>query len=453
MPLTFSYNSGSLSDSIRSIRSQVKDNSTWTQALTLYAAFMLVGAACGWLLVNCVFQYPTNYTDVENVFAGPSAIINGATGLSVTFLFAAFNMQFPHGFGLRGGQAAVGTLCAMTVIGQFLLAGWWDIGSADGSFPVIFGALTLGNIVADLTELIAFPLVATEYGGYLVAPIRAGTDLSGGLVSTFGTFQAPQGGAGPHRFPMSYMQMSFGFLAVIALITWGIIVHTKAGLKIKGQLDTIVEQTEQTEMEAQERNSVVLLEDQAVAPKWWQGFACPRSLVVPVILATLSQFNYWAVGNNSYIIASQMLNAPGHCQDAWGTSALRVAQTVNFWSVPFGSVASSFGRCPRSMFNLLFLVQSTCAIALSLCLFGVGREAFWTTELGRSAYIACYGLVGMLEGYLLTMGYRYCGDDDNVPLELRESSSKLLGVAGIVVVNIPNIFIGILLSDGTIACH
>jgi hypothetical protein len=222
MPLTFSYNSGSLSDSIRSIRSQVKDNSTWTQALTLYAAFMLVGAACGWLLVNCVFQYPTNYTDVENVFAGPSAIINGATGLSVTFLFAAFNMQFPHGLGLRGGQAAVGALCAMTVIGQFLLAGWWDIGSADGSFPVIFGALTLGNIVADLTELIAFPLVATEYGGYLVAPIRAGTDLSGGLVSTFGTLQAPQGGAGPHRFPMSYMQMSFGFLAVIALITWGI---------------------------------------------------------------------------------------------------------------------------------------------------------------------------------------------------------------------------------------
>jgi len=172
-----------------------------------------------------------------------------------------------------------------------------------------------------------------------------------------------------------------------------------------------------------------------------------------VLLATLSQFNYWALGVNAYIIASGMLNPPGHCDDAWGASALRIATTVNFWSVPIGSVLSSVASCPRRLFNFCFLVQTSAAVALCLCAFGFGREQFWTTEVGYWTYVAAYGLVGMLEGYLLTMGYRYCGDDESVSFALRESSSKLLGVAGIVVVNIPNIFIGLLISDGRIGCH
>lgn len=235
----------------------------------------------------------------------------------------------------------------------------------------------------------------------------------------------------------------------MSLLSWGIIVHTNAGLKRKIAKDVEAPQVATpaegflTEQQSEASRSTGLL----------ASFACPPSLRIPVILATLSQFNYWTLGNNSYIIASQMLNHPGNCNGAWGASALRIASTVNFWSVPIGSVCSSFRRCPRPMFNFLFLVQFLCAILLCLCLFGVGRESFWTTELGRCTYIAAYGMVGMLEGYLLTMGYRYCGDDENVPVGLKDSSSKLLGIAGILVVNIPNIFIGILETNGAIACH
>ena len=51
------------------------------------------------------------------------------------------------------------------------------------------------------------------------------------------------------------------------------------------------------------------------------------------------------------------------------------------------------------------------------------------------------------------MAYRYCGDDEGVTAEKRESASKLLSLLGVVCVNIPNIFFGNLLSDGSIECH
>merc|ERR1719316_2587856 len=112
--------------------------------VTLYAAFILVGTACGWLVVNCVYQFPANFTDVGDMFPGPSAIINGVTGLSISLLFTVYNIRYPAGLSRRAAQISVAFLCALSVVGQILLAGWWKVGRADLSFPVILIVFTMG---------------------------------------------------------------------------------------------------------------------------------------------------------------------------------------------------------------------------------------------------------------------------------------------------------------------
>jgi hypothetical protein len=173
---------------------------------------------------------------------------------------------------------------------------------------------------------------------------------------------------------------------------------------------------------------------------------------LPVVLGTLSQVNYWCLQGPIYV-AANMLNPPGHCDDDAGKMAMRVALTLNLSLVPVGSVLSSLGRCPRPLFYLVFAFQTLCAFALCCCLFGVGRDDFWTSETGSIVFIGAYGLLGGLEGYVLTMAYRYVGDDEGVPEAMRDSASKLLSFLGVVAVNVPNIFIGMLLENKTIRCH
>lgn len=414
-----------------------------------YVAFMLVGNACGWLLVNCVYQLPANYVAVSDSFFGPAAIINGSVGLIISFLFTVCNVWYPKGLSMGNAQAGVAALCFMTCMGQLLLVFNGDLQSADGTLTVILVVFTLGNVVADLTYFVAFPLITVYYSGWLVAPIRAGTDFSGLFTALLGQMQAPQGGIGPHEFPMWYSSAAYAALAAVGFTTWVAICHTKMGLQSADKLSPLDNSQDllasYSPLDGIERPSTLGL--------LRRGFACPRKLVLPVVLATLSQVNYWTLGANSYGLASQMLNAPGNCDGPFGAHALRVATTLNFALVPLGSVVSSLGRCPRLCFYSLFVVQSLCALALLLCLFGVGRQAFWMRSIGWNVYVLSYGLVGGLEGYLLTMAYRYIGDDAGIPIALRDSASKLLSLVGVVAVNVPNIFIGILLSNGVIACH
>jgi len=325
------------------------------------------------------------------------------------------------------------------------------------SFPIILIVLAMGNVVANATYFVAFPLITVHYGGWLIAPVRSGTDLSGLIATLTGEAQAPEGGAGPHTFPISNLYVGLAILAAAGLIAWTFIVCFRLGLRENDRV--LTDDHVQVEIVQSDGQSEVQKDDvgrpscSARLKGLLRGFSCPRSLAWPVVLATLSQVNYWTLGANLYFTASQMLNAPGDCDGHFGASALRIATTLNNALVPVGSVLSSIGRCPRPIFYCLFVVQSLCALALVLCTFGAGRESFWMTETGRGVFVAAYGLVGMLEGYLLTMAYRYCGDDDGVPAEKRESASKLLSLLGVVCVNVPNIFMGILLSNGSIECH
>eukprot|EP00931_Biecheleriopsis_adriatica_P047087 TRINITY_DN27115_c0_g1_i1.p1 TRINITY_DN27115_c0_g1~~TRINITY_DN27115_c0_g1_i1.p1 ORF type:complete len:462 (+),score=48.21 TRINITY_DN27115_c0_g1_i1:197-1387(+) len=396
------------------------------------------------------------------MFPGPSAIINGTVGLSLSALFIIYNIVRPEGLSRRAGQLGTACLCTLTVVGQIMLAAFWRVGQDNKSFPIVLTALTIGNAVATGTYFIVFPLITMHYGGWLIAPFRSGTDLGGTFATLLGTAEAPQGGGGPHLYPISSLYYGLGALAFAGTVTWIYIVYSGLGLRDAGALkpyDCVIDNAEESTSDSSSDcadEEMVTGKDNGRCGKMksiLRGFSCPRSLVLPVVVATVSQVNYWTIGANLYIVASQMLNAPGDCDGHFGSRALRFATTLNFTLVPIGSILSSIGSCPRPVFYGIFIIQSLSALSLVLCCFGAGREAFWMTEFGRVVYIVSYGLVGMLEGFLLTMAYRYCGDDAGVTSEERTSASSLLSLLGVVLVNIPNIFFGILLDDKSIACH
>ena len=72
--------------------------------------------------------------------------------------------------------------------------------------------------------------------------------------------------------------------------------------------------------------------------------------------------------------------------------------------------------------------------------------------MGQHVYIVAYSLVGGLEGYLLTMAYRYIGDAEDVPGVRRQSASRLLSLLGVVCVNPISFTLGVLIDRGSIRC-
>ena len=78
---------------------------------------------------------------------------------------------------------------------------------------------------------------------------------------------------------------------------------------------------------------------------------------------------------------------------------------------------------------------------------------FWKSELGGEVYIVCFALVGGLEGYLLTMAYRYIGDADDVPGIRRQSASRLLSLLGVLAVNPISFGLGFAIDKGSVRCR
>ena len=74
------------------------------------------------------------------------------------------------------------------------------------------------------------------------------------------------------------------------------------------------------------------------------------------------------------------------------------------------------------------------------------------TSNGQSLYICCFAVTGGLEGYLLTMAFRYIGDAVDVPGTRRQSSSRLLSLLGVVAVNPISLLLGYMLQSGQIQC-
>merc|ERR1712187_1086690 len=127
------------------------------------------------------------------------------------------------------------------------------------------------------------------------------------------------------------------------------------------------------------------------------------------------------------------------------------AQTLSSILLPVASVASSIAPCPRSVFYILAFVQVVATVVLVLPPFGAFRE-FWTTDLGRDVFIGSFSIIAGLEGYLLTMAYRYVGDAQDVDIKAKQSSSRTLSLLGVLVVNPISMIVSSLEIRGVIAC-
>lgn len=172
---------------------------------------------------------------------------------------------------------------------------------------------------------------------------------------------------------------------------------------------------------------------------------------MPVVLATLTQIFQWALVTPLGEIGASMTD-PVSCEGDHGSDVYRTSLTVQNIMVPVGSLLSSVVACPRWFFNVLSLLQAVATLGVCSSAFGVGRS-FWVTTTGGGVYVACFALVGALEGYLLTMAYRYIGDAGDVPVRLRQSSSRLLSLLGVIAVNPINIVIGALMTSGLVVCQ
>lgn len=408
----------------------------------LYAAFLLVGCGCGWLLNNNIYvSFAASYASVqESNFYGATTVISGAVSIGLALLYALFTAVRPGGLSKRSAQAGVGALCFMTVCGMAVLAAAWDVRDAEGNYPVLLLVFGFSLVIATMTFFVAFPLVTVHYGGWLIAPFRAGTDLSQMLCAMLSEAQAPLGAGGPHLFPSWVLQVLYAAFAAAGLASWMGIVSKGAGLRREAEVCDAGETPSKAEVTPGGRFGLL------------RGFACPASLVWPVLLGgIMTQVNLWALtvpmGNSS-----ARMTDPKSCDGAEAAALYKVALTVQYCLVPFSSLLSSVARCPRPVFYGLFLLQCVCVVAMWLCLLGVGRETFWQTAWGRSAWGAAFALTGALEGYLLTMTYRYVGDDPGLAVHLRDSASRLTSWGGVVVVNLLSLAIGVYMLGGGLSC-
>ena len=100
------------------------------------------------------------------------------------------------------------------------------------------------------------------------------------------------------------------------------------------------------------------------------GFSVPRQLILPILLATMSQVAQWglaqAVGKTG-----AMATDPKSCDGDVGEKVYRFALTSSQVMVPLGSVFSSVMPCPRSVFYVLSTVQLTAGALVTSAALGL----------------------------------------------------------------------------------
>ena len=158
-----------------------------------------------------------------------------------------------------------------------------------------------------------------------------------------------------------------------------------------------------------------------------QSFACPWSLLAPVVMATLTQITQWSIVPTIGEIGAEMCDAES-CSGKSGRFVFRISLTLSQILVPLGSIISSLVTCPSFIFYILCLLQYLSCFVICAATAGVWRS-LWTSEAGRALFISSYALCGMLEGYVITMAYRYIGDAESIPLVKRHSAGALLSIA------------------------
>ena len=338
-----------------------------------------------------------------------------------------------------------------------MLAAAWDV--CPPGYPMVLTTAVTGSIVGNCSILMLFPLIVTYYGGWLVAPVRAGTDLSSMFTTFLAQLQSPAGGA--QTFPTWLLFVFYTLISCLGLVAWAVILWK--GIGLREQEDPKSKEAHELQVDEEGMDSSTAFESSSASTKGnaqeapqnfcqaqLSGLQCPRQLIVPVVLATLTQITQWCLAGTLGQIGAEMADPVG-CDGKVGRFIWRVSLTLSQILVPIGSVFSSLAACPRPIFNCLCLLQYLFCFLLCTAAAGLWR-GFWTSQAGGMLYMASYAACGGLEGYLVTMAYRYIGDAPEVPQSLKHSAGTLLSLLTVVVVNSGNLFVGAAVADDVIAC-
>lgn len=410
--------------------------------LAQYAAFFFVGAAIGWFPVDAVFNLATNSPALGAPWIGKINLIGGIVGLADGVLYLIYLHAFPQRASLRQEQLFVMLVATTCVICLLLLTGFWQLGAPD--YPVVIVAAVLGTLVVNFTYYVTLPMVATFYGGWLISPVRAGTDVSALMCNVLGEAQDPSGS--DDLFPSWELFLICTMIPVLGLVAWVLIVRFQIGLR-SGDED-LNEEAGVDDVEATEATS----SQKPGVSRWtfMEGLACPKKLLVPVLLGSFADLFQWGVLSSFSFIGATMTD-PMSCTGEQGLFVARTSTTVNRVLIPLGSILSSLLPCPRWIFIILSGLQSLALLVVLLALTGSARE-FWTSSLGQDLYIVCNALIGGLEGYILTMAFRFVGDDQSVSLKDRRTASGLLGFLNVFLPCVGQIVTGELSSSGLVSC-
>ena len=141
----------------------------------IYLIFMVVGAGCGWLLINALFNAMANKPVLtkEGKTFGQFSINQGVVGLVTGLLYFIWNFLYPECLSLRAQQITITLLLALNATFCMLLAMFWQSDAPEYTF-FMFSDI-VAQLMGNATIFLLFPLIATYYAGWLVAPVRAGT--------------------------------------------------------------------------------------------------------------------------------------------------------------------------------------------------------------------------------------------------------------------------------------
>ena len=107
------------------------------------------------------------------------------------------------------------------------------------------------------------------------------------------------------------------------------------------------------------------------------GLAVPRQLLLPVVLATLSQVAQWGIALSLGEVGASYCD-PISCKGKAGKETYRLSLTSSQIMVPIGSVMSSVMPCPRWGFYALSAVQLAAGSIIACAAFGtLGWAKVW----------------------------------------------------------------------------
>jgi len=431
---------------------------------TVYVAFLAVGTSCGWFVINGLFNLIANEPDVSQggKMMGEVTLVGSIVSLLLCGCYFLWMITFGKP-ARRTEQRWSSGLIVLGVISFAMLAMGWDV--CPPSYPMVLATAVTGSIVGNASILMLFPLISTYYGGWLVAPVRAGTDISSMFTAFLAQLQSPDGET--HTFPTWLLFVFYTMISCLGLVAWTVILRKGIGLREKEtptksmeapRLDVEIppadvvdeESASTTASESSTKGEDAQDTPQSFCMAQLSSLQCPRQLILPVVLATLTQITQWSLAGTLGQIGAEMAD-PVACDGKVGRHIWRVSLTLSQILVPVGSLFSSLAACPRPIFVVLCLLQYFSCLLICTATAGLWR-GFWTSQAGGVLYIASYAVCGGLEGYLITMAYRYIGDAPSVPKSLKHSAGALLSLLTVIVVNGTNLFVGAAVTDEQIAC-